>query len=464
MQPMKTSGPFQLSLFLFFSFAYLLTTPGHYYTFDSRVSYETTQSLVTKGTLEVSENMITVPDATGTQTGRYGLLQMILCVPLYVLGAGLDRLWPSPPFLHECWRITLVATFNQWISALALVVFFGILRGLGYGAKTCFIAALSLGFATPWWTYSRDLYRQPIAGLLFLWAIAATLEYGRTSKRRDLLALGVSLGLSINNRITSVVAWPGIFFLFLSRLWGGRKLLILRAVFGIGVLIVVGILLQIGVNYWRFNHWWGWAYAERFGWFSLSRLKMNIPDLLLSPSRGMVLYAPPIILIGHGLFATWRKDRALAVSILLMVTAKLFLFGAYKDYTGGMNPGARYLIPILPVAFIPVGVLVCEEWSNKSLRWSLYVLSFLGAIVNGFNCLIPYHLTLTFWQQVYRICQPELFEQHPPWNAAKDLYDVLVARWIIDGRYLALVLFLVPVVATIGYSSFRIKTLLQQEE
>lgn len=453
-----------LSLFLFFSCLYLVTTPGHYYTFDSQVSYETTRSLATKGTLEVSGNMITVPDAEGNQTGRYGLVQMVLCIPLYLVGAGLDRIWPSPYFLHENWRITLVATFNQWISALALVVFFSTLRGMGYRFKPCFAATLILGFASPWWTYSRDLYRQPIAGLLFLWGIAACLEYGRSRERSNLAKLGVALGLSVNNRITAVVAWPGVLFLFLSRLWGRNKRLLVRGILGVGILVGLGVLLQIGVNLWRFNHWWGWAYAERLGWFSLSRMKMNMPDLLLSPSRGIILFTPPIILMGHGFFATWKKDRALAVSILLMVGAKLLLFGTYKDYTGGMNPGARYLIPIMPVAFVLVGVLVCEEWKNKALRGSVLVLSFIGFVVNGFNAFIPYHLTPTFWQQVHRLFQPELFTQNPEWNAKTDLYDVLVARWVIDGQFLALFLFLVPVAAVAAYSFWRIRPCLQEEE
>ncbi len=304
---MGATRKFYICLYLFFVSLYLLTTPGHLYTVDSEVSFETTQSLVENGTLEVSSSKITVTDAQGKSTGRYGLLQMILCIPLYLLGDGLEVLIPEPTYLYENWRVTCVATFNQFIAAIGLVFFYSILRTLGSCHGACFAATISLGFATPWWTYSRDLFRQPIAGVLFLWAIWGILKYGKTQRKGLLIQTGVVTGLSVWNRLTAVVAWPGLFVLLISRIWGENRRTILRVTVSILFLAVLGISLQIATNYWRFGHWWGWAYENRK--FSLDFVPRNVPDLLLSPARGLLLFCPALVLVFHGIVATWTVDR-----------------------------------------------------------------------------------------------------------------------------------------------------------
>lgn len=458
---MTQEGAFRFFLFLFFAGLYLLCTPGHFYTVDSYVSYWTTQSLVLEGSLQIAENRISVPMAEGGSTGRYGPLQMVLCVPLYVAGEFMERIWPYPIYVYRDWRVVFVATFNQWIGAAALVVFYSILRKLGYARKPCFAAACVFGFASPWWTYALDLFRQPLAGLLFLWAIAEALNFGRAKDAGSLIRFGAAVGLSITNRLTAVAAWPGLFVLLASRF--GRKWekkTILQSVGVIGVLLAVGIAAQIAVNYIRFDHWWGWAYENRK--FRLGWLARNLPDLLLSPARGLLLFAPPLVLAVHGFLATWRKDRSFALALALMIAAKLLMFGTYEDYTGGMNPGPRYLIPIMAVLFLYVGVLICEEWNNRTFRYSMGFLAGLGFVVNGFNCLIPYILTLTFWDQIFRLFG-QTYEGIPPWNTRVDLYDLLVVRWLFDGFYFSIAVYVPLMLSIVLFAWTRIRPLLREE-
>lgn len=459
---MSREGRFRVYLFLFFCPLYLLFTPGHFYTVDSAVSYWTTQSIVLEGTLQIPENRVTVPMAGGEgSTGRYGLLQMILCVPLYVAGEGLEKVWPYPWYFYRDWRVLLVATFNQWIGAAALVVFYSILRKFEYPRRPCFVAACVFGFASPWWTYALDLFRQPIAGLLFLWAIAEALEFGRAKSFGSLARFGLAVGLTVTNRITSVVAWPGLFALLgfqFAGEWDRKK--IIRTAWIVGVLLAVGFLIQIVVNYIRYNHWWGWAYENRE--FRLGLLSRNIPDLLLSPARGLFLFSPPLVLIVHGFLTTWRKDQGFALSLGMMILAKFLLFGTYEDYTGGMNPGPRYLIPILAVLYLYIGVLICEEWKNRTFRYSLAFLAALGVVVNGFNCLVPYIYTLTFWDQIWRLMGAS-YEGIHPWNPKVDLYDLLVPRWWIDGIYMAVAIYVPLVLSIAAYAWYRIRPLLRIE-
>jgi len=398
------------------------------------MSYNTTKSLLHHGSLVIPQNIISVRNAEGKHTGRTGVLQPVLCMPLYLLGAAPDLIWGKVGFLYRNWRTTFVATFNQWVGALALALFFLILlRVTGQGIPS-FVATVVLAFATPWWTYSRDLFRQPIAGLLFLWAIHGAIRFTEDGRARHVGQLGLALALSFTNRITAVAAWPGIvLYAVLGKKSPGRFRTLVWVVTGSVVLATIGIAAQIGLNYWRFGHWWGWAYEDRQ--FSLSYLKVSVPDFLLSPQRGLLLFSPPLLLFGHAVWALWKKNRALCHCLLLALSGKLLLFCTYYDFAGGMNPGPRYLIPIIPIFYLFVGVLVCTEWHNRTFRWSLYVLAAVGAVVNGFNTLIFYPKTLPFWDQIFRLMKPENYEGMLPWRGLWDVYDVLAAKWILEKYY-----------------------------
>lgn len=423
-------------LWLGFSLLYLLTTPGHLYTVDSQMSYHTTKALALHGSLVIPPSIITVEDAEGRPTGRHGVLQSALCIPLYYVGAGLDRLFPNPDLLKEKWTVTLVMTLNQWLGALTVVLFMQVLRGLGVDYSPALACAMVLAFATPWWTYSRDLFRQVLAGLLLMWSLLATIRYSQTAQRRYLISAALAMGLSFANRITIAVTWPGLLFLLVAsnRHYNPRKIVrILLVTLGV---MMLGVALQIGVNLWRFGDWWGYAYENRV--FSLSFLRESLPEFLVSPGRGLLLFAPVLVLLPHAIVSGWKHQRSWTIGLLAVFLAKLALFSVYYDFRGGVNPGPRYLIPVIPVVMLLIGMLAGKEWPHRSFRWSLLVFGALGVVVNGFNSLIYYQRTLTFWDQVLRWWGFPDYDRWPAWDARSDLADVLIGQWFWEGRYLLL--------------------------
>lgn len=426
-------------LFLLFSLLYLFTSPGHLYTVDSFVSFHTTESLLSQGSLVIPASIITVPDAQGRPTGRYGLLQAVLCMPLYLLGGTLDTFWPAPDFLESSWRMTLVATFNQWICALGLVLFFLILYRLEGRFWPALAMTFVLGFATPWWTYSRDLFRQPLAGVLILLAIYGGQGFRRTGRFVHLGLFGLAVALSFTNRITAVVTWPGLFLLVLLDPSVRSRVPVRKALWVVGTLVLFGIGVQVATNLWRFGDWWGPAYTDRH--FSLAFLKETLPVLLLSPNLGLFLFAPVLVLLFHGIRSTWKADRVLALSLLTLVAAKFSLYALYEDFRGGDNPGPRYLIPIVPVLALLIGVLVCREWQSLSLRISLLLLFVLGAVVNGFNTLVHYQESLTFWDRFLKTVGYPDYDLYPAFIARQEFADVMMGRWAAQGDWAPFVVY-----------------------
>jgi hypothetical protein len=300
-----------------------------------------------------------------------------------------------------------------------------------------------------------------LSGVLILWAIAEALEYHRSGKAAHLARFAATFPLAVINRITSVVTWPGLIALAIlperrkegpSRAW---KICLVSA-----LLMLLGCGIQVATNYWRFGHWWGPSYENRH--FSLLYLRESLPEFLVSPTRGLLLFAPPLVLIAQGIRASWKKDRRVTIGLLMVAMSKFMLFALYEDFRGGVNPGPRYLLPIIPVFFLFIGILAGGEWQCAFFRRTLLSLGALGFVVNGFNSLVHYQSTLTFWDQILRAWGFP-YEQWPPFNPALDFQDVLIGRWVITGRFGVLLGFSVPILAGIGFCLWKVTADLKRE-
>jgi hypothetical protein len=78
--------------------------------------------------------------------------------------------------------------------------------------------------------------------------------------------------------------------------------------------------------------------AERFFW------------LMCSPSRGLLVYCPFLLVVG-ALLVTYRRslpDRPLLVPAVLAVGAHTALFSCYNGWYAGWSYGPRYFCDVLP--------------------------------------------------------------------------------------------------------------------
>ena len=91
-----------------------------------------------------------------------------------------------------------------------------------------------------------------------------------------------------------------------------------------------------------------------------------IGPLLWGGYRGLLFYAPILLLAGPGwLLLIARRRIALASVSLAIVTAVFVVNLSYPEWTGGWSTGPRLLVPLIPFAMIPVSALLASDF-----RWS----------------------------------------------------------------------------------------------
>ena len=233
------------------------------------------------------------------------------------------------------------------VTALTGWFLFHLTRLAGFGPRPAALTALVWGLFTPALAYSRFLFTEPLAALGLVVTCLASLRFPGWMG-----GLGAGLGLSL-----AALARPAALALVpaLLALVGARKP---------GRLVGFGLgLLPGGVGLGLYN-------AVRFGdplQSGLSPIEtfspplwVGIPGLLWSPGRGLLFFAPAVLVGLAGFSLVWRSHRRLAVTSGLIILGHLILYGAWYGWDGGHAWGPRFLVLALPFLALGAGPL---PWS-----------------------------------------------------------------------------------------------------
>ncbi len=99
------------------------------------------------------------------------------------------------------------------------------------------------------------------------------------------------------------------------------------------------------------------ASLVRHGFFGLSLPNAGgLVELLLSPTRGLFVWAPVAAFAVFGVFmrSGWPSDAAGRGAVWVAPLALLVAMSGYPNAHGGWFPGPRYLLPVLPLVFLLV--------------------------------------------------------------------------------------------------------------
>jgi len=202
---------------------------------------------------------------------------------------------------------------------------------------------------------SQALWQHAGVHLAVSGALWLVLREAPVSRARE-FAAGVLLGLGTVVRQTTVLAAFGL---------GGLDPR--RGAFAVAGAIV-GALPLLAWNAIAFGN----ALEQGYGPKPFdANIGLGLYGLLLSPSRGLFVYAPYLLFAMAALVLAWRRPGPVATrlrGLSLAWLATLVLYAAYAEWWGGRVFGARFLDDLAPVLFaalawgIGQGLLAGRRW------------------------------------------------------------------------------------------------------
>jgi hypothetical protein len=376
----------------------VLMTPGRFSTGDAEAMFQVAVGMV--------EDHVPWTHKDHLWT-HFGLGQSLVYIPLYLLGL----LWANltNANVDQLTRFC-AALLNQFVMpATALVLFWGASRRYGNGMALAITGSFLL--ATPAIPYARLAFSEPLAGLLvlaalmLLWAghsipIATA---GRGDAERvggrpgplSVLIAGALLGFAVLVKPANMIYLPAtaLYLVWAQARQNGRPLPklgdALRAPISRRVASGLG-LFALGLAPWLFLA--AVFNAMRYGSPLITGyekegfttpLHVGLYGLLFSPGKGIIYFAPPVILAPLGLFAMWRlrhpQMRAEVLWIAVQGVVVLVFHALWSSWEGNIAWGPRFILPFVPFLLWPLGALQ-PGTRTRAAWWALGALGFLVTI------------------------------------------------------------------------------------
>jgi hypothetical protein len=347
---------------------------------------------------------------------KFGLGQALLDVPVAAVAARLPST-PSP--LRRLLMTVGVSVLPALIGAGVCVLFFLCCLELGYRRIPSALATALLGLTSMQWVYSQSLFAEPTVGLLWVGAFYCLLRFRRAAASVGWVVLaGFLCSYSVLVKPDAVLG-PIVFGVavvaFAPCGGAGRGGLFRWRWLGPFLAPAVPLaLLFLWYNHIRYGGWLSMGYGEgrdlTFGFNT--PLLTGLYGLLLSSGKGVFWYNPTLVLGMIGLPAFMRRHRGPAWVAIALMLGGLLLHARWWAWHGDWSWGPRFLMPVLPFAFLPAAGMLQRlyDWTGSPVRKRLsYILVaalfFLGMWVQVVGLAVPYHshlLAVTTQTQVFR--------------------------------------------------------------
>lgn len=83
--------------------------------------------------------------------------------------------------------------------------------------------------------------------------------------------------------------------------------------------------------------------------------------LALSPARGLLLYAPIVLLAAVCLPWAWRRSRLMTLTAVCLIAVRILFYAPWFSWEAGVSWGPRFLVPAMPV-LAPLLLEAVRRW------------------------------------------------------------------------------------------------------
>ena len=339
----------------------MLARTGHLALDDSAVAYA--REHVSQWTDAVRQGR------DGRQWSVFGPAQSLAALPLYVAAQLVTR--GQPPAVARATAVRWCCALNPLCTALiAGLLAWWLMLLWPEQPRRAALAGLLVVLATPLWPYAKSFMAEPLSTLCFLLSAYGAWCASRSDRSgRCAVWAGVALALAMLNRPHNLILWP-----VLAALAGwprdGRRWL------AFSIAPAVMALWWVWFNLQRFGRPLDFGYLAAIqGDFSLATLPLGVVGQLLSPGRGLLWYAPLVVLIGWALRRPSAEQAPTPWLLLAAGLVPLLFYGARSNWWGSWCWGPRYLVPVLPLLGVAAAL-----GAPRAPRWLVGLTVGLGLV------------------------------------------------------------------------------------
>ena len=305
----------------------------------------------------------------GHYLSTYPIITSILVTPLYIIpylllkiiGCPIDPasplFWASAQIMEKI-AASIIASFSVVLMYLILVKI--------TDTKTALITSLIFAFATNTWTISSQaLWQHGMVELLLCLMIFVVIL--NEERRLDIhfAVLGLLTALSVFNRPSdTLLLLPVIAYAIIAS--NGRERL--------GYLLTATLcsIPVIWYNLYHFGNFFG-GYGSLLSWFGFdATFAVSFLGLLISPSRGLLVYTPIILLSLFGYFELRKlpdtRIRQFLYLAGISVLLEILVYSSFEVWWAGWSYGPRFLTGSLPVLTIFMGIYLHNFLNRKTDR------------------------------------------------------------------------------------------------
>jgi hypothetical protein len=281
-----------------------------------------------------------------------------------------------------------VGLINPVVSALLIVVFFSTAIMITDSVEWSTVLSLILGIGTIVWPYSSTYWTQPLASLSVFGAFFLLVRGIAKSSSRCVALSGLIAGFGFLTRYETVFVLPWlILFIFLAELPSYRKRIRFLVTF-VGSYII-SVVAMMCWNVYRFGSVLdtGAGHQTRIFASLQANLLDSLPANLVSLNRSIFLFSPPLILFFFGIVPMYKKNRAMAVTLIGIVLSGLILYSKFTQWSATSSWGPRFLVVLTPFLLLPAAMFRPRRGWRRVL---VAVLLVVGVVIQLIGVLVPY--------------------------------------------------------------------------